>query len=244
MVSKKEKVYKMQTITITEDINGLNEFQKLVQEASYVESGESVIVSKNSLEVLITKQSNILVAEKELLISMCDDVKNTQLWENKLIAAEQVEHIARTLQMLGLSFAQMTNIGSNHSLDKSENLIENIVQNYQLCIEDIFRELLTENNNDDKSDDFLDKIVLVSSTHDNHYSIGINNIPISFNKLATDGVLSVYEVSAVVGEEEDGIYSLYGEEIQYSISSREEEDLFLLNAMRIASKKLLKEMGE
>lgn len=228
----------MQTITTTENLHSDKDFQKLVQEASYVEVGETVVVSKGRLNVTITKQSPELVAEQELLISVCEEtVEDRALWNNELNADEQIRDIARNLQLLGLSFAQMMKIGNEHSIDKSDSMIRNVITNYLLAVEDIFREALQEKINEDELDCFIDNISLGNYTHDCHYKVCHKHTIIDFAKLHSENVLSFYKLADEIDEDKE-IYALNG--ITLIDGSGEEMNSLLLEHLKTKVQELIK----
>ncbi len=226
-------------ITKTEDsLYSTIDYLKHIMTLDDIEVGETVVVKEGTYAGKYVKLSNAIVAELEVLNSLCDNIEHKGLWDNELDAEFQLWDIAVNLTRLGLSFKDMIDLGRNHSYESTGALISDLICHYHLTIEDVIGELLKENLDEDKIDKTLDGITMQQEgSHDSTLVPFLNKNSIDFAHLTEN--FSVYEVAKVVGDEEDEIYGLYGRMIDYGKSDKKEENLFLLEAMRKSARRVV-----
>jgi len=215
------------------------DYLKFVSSLRDVDVGETVVVCNDKHKGEYIKLSNSTIEQIELLSSMCNDVDYDGLWENRLIAEYQLWGMAVKLAQLRLSFKDMVLIGDQYFYDKADELIDDLRIKYHLTIEEVLRELLSENGSSDEVDNIIDNVVLgARGGCDSLLFPCFKGNEIEFNRLAD--FFPVENIGKLISSEEESVYELFGKTLSCKNFNYKEENKFLLDAARTAAERVLK----
>jgi hypothetical protein len=125
----------------------------------------------------------ILATENSLLSTVCKNIALKKSYSTPVEFDHQLRYIEEQLSLLGITFSEMMQIGSNHLRAIHNDITSDIILNFRAAVRAAVRKILIGKFRDIAIESFIENISLRRNDFESHLSLCYKDTPFRIDKL-------------------------------------------------------------